>query len=44
MGFFDVFLMFSLGLWIWRKNSIEVKCLSHHIISLVQYINVTYHW
>ena len=34
--------MFILGLWSWGKNnSIEVKYLSHHIISRVHTVNMT---
>lgn len=37
----DVFLLVSLGLEVFRKNIIEVKCSSHSIVR-VQVINMTF--
>lgn len=39
-GCCDVFLMFRLGFWVLKKNILEVKCPSHHIISGVHDIHI----
>ena len=39
----NAFLMVTLGLWVCGRKTSEVKCHSHHIISRVCTISVTYH-
>lgn len=38
---FIVFLMIRLGLWVWGRKTVVVKCHSHHIKSRVSAINMT---
>ena len=41
--FSNIFLMIWLGLWVWERMTTEAKCHSHHIISKLHTINLTYH-
>lgn len=38
-----VFLIIRLGLWVFGRKVMEVRCHSHHIVSRVHTINVTFH-
>ena len=33
LGLSEVFLVIRQGLWVLRKNTLEMKCLPHHILS-----------
>ena len=36
---FDVILMIKLGLWVFERNTIKVKCYSHHFLSKLHSMN-----
>jgi hypothetical protein len=36
----DIFLMMTLGLWVWGRKTTQAKCPSHHIIVRIQTIDI----